>query len=97
MPSGEAISPPEITGNEPFDVLVGKFSLCVLLRHQGRLPPSAAVSPSADKDTSHVVKAVDATHSFEELRSARYGKTLVPLVQYLTDEVQHRLTVAALL
>lgn len=46
---------------------------------------------------SYFVDVVESPHSFDELRSAIYGRMLKPLVQYLVDDVHYPGIVSALL
>lgn len=51
----------------------------------------------ADCMSSFFLDAVESPHTFDELRSAIYGRTLKPLVRYLVDEVHYPGIVSALL
>lgn len=43
------------------------------------------------------VDAVESPHTFDELRSAIYGRALKPLVRHLVDEIHYPGVVSALL
>ncbi|QIW99083.1 hypothetical protein AMS68_004601 [Peltaster fructicola] len=90
MRSHEQIPLPDITGSESYDAIAAKLSLCVSICVQTDVN-------QAYHEHSYLASAIETPSTFTELRTTKYGATLRPLVRYLADNVQHRLTVAALL
>lgn len=46
---------------------------------------------------SYFADAIEAPHSFDELRTLPTGRSLAPLIRYLSDDVHHPAIVSALL
>ena len=46
---------------------------------------------------SYFADAIEAPHSFDELRTLPTGRSLAPLIKYLSDNVHHPAVVSALL
>lgn len=93
----QEISTPKIQDRDSFDSLVRKLLPCVYYRPLRRRLWLQTVVMLTYPHCRHIIQAVDTQHTFEELRTTLYARTLQPLVRHLVDNVQHPAIVSALL
>ena len=94
MRPANAVSVPEIAGQDSFDRLVRRLAVYVL-----RCTRAAAEEPAnAYLDIGrYFVDVIETPGDFEERKGDVYGTCLKPLVRYLIDYVHHEAPVCALL
>lgn len=88
---------PKIERGDDFDAVVKKLARQVCSTFPRHFGGQRAGEGSNADEGRFFVEAIESPYTFEELRSAVYGRSLKPLVRYLVDDVHYEGVVSALL